>query len=88
MGAILAAGLSSGLGPGALLGGGEALAAGAGRAQIADAIHPVFVLGLPLMALAMAFVLMIPERPLRRSVREQEHPPSLEKPAALDRSAA
>ena len=40
------------------------------REQLADAIHPVFVIGLPLMALALAVVLLIPETPLRRSVRE------------------
>jgi hypothetical protein len=35
----------------------------------------VFVLGLPLMAIALAVVLLIPERPLRRTVREPEAPP-------------
>ena len=38
--------------------------------QLADAIHPVFVLGVPLMAIALLLVLLIPELPLRRTVRE------------------
>jgi fucose permease len=38
--------------------------------QLASAIHPVFVLGVPLMALTLAIVLAIPELPLRRTVRE------------------
>jgi EmrB/QacA subfamily drug resistance transporter len=54
MGAILAAGRPAGAGPEAL----------------ADAIHPVFVIGVPLMAVTLALVLLIPELPLRRTVRE------------------
>ncbi|MEA2362290.1 MAG: hypothetical protein QOD71_1435 [Thermoleophilaceae bacterium] len=71
MGAILAAGLPAGAAAGAALGGG-ATAAGtsAARDQLAHAIHPVFVIALPLMALAFALVLLIPETPLRRTVRE------------------
>jgi EmrB/QacA subfamily drug resistance transporter len=38
--------------------------------QLADAIHPVFVVGVPLMAVTLAIVLAIPELPLRRTVRE------------------
>jgi hypothetical protein len=38
--------------------------------QLADAIHPVFVVGVPLMAVTLAIVLLIPELPLRRTVRE------------------
>jgi EmrB/QacA subfamily drug resistance transporter len=38
--------------------------------QLADAIHPVFVFGVPLMVVTLAIVLLIPELPLRRSVRE------------------
>jgi hypothetical protein len=38
--------------------------------QLADAIHPVFVFGVPLMAVTLAIVLAIPELPLRRTVRE------------------
>jgi EmrB/QacA subfamily drug resistance transporter len=41
-----------------------------GPAQLAHAIHPVFVIGIPLMALTLVFVLAIPELPLRRTVRE------------------
>jgi MFS family permease len=35
-----------------------------------------FVLGLPVMAIALALVLLIPETPLRRTVRETEPPPA------------
>jgi MFS family permease len=38
--------------------------------RLADAIHPVFVAGIPLMAVTLAIVLTIPEMPLRRTVRE------------------
>jgi EmrB/QacA subfamily drug resistance transporter len=44
--------------------------AGAGPQQLAHAIHPVFVIGIPLMAVTLALVLAIPELPLRRTVRE------------------
>jgi EmrB/QacA subfamily drug resistance transporter len=56
MGAILSAGLPAG---------GEGSAA-----QLAHAIHPVFVIGIPLMAITLALALLIPEVPLRRTVRE------------------
>ena len=46
------------------------LPAGADAQQLADAIHPVFVIGIPLMAVTLALVLAIPELPLRRTVRE------------------
>jgi EmrB/QacA subfamily drug resistance transporter len=46
------------------------LPAGAAPAELAAAIHPVFVVGVPLMAVTLALVLLIPELPLRRSVRE------------------
>jgi EmrB/QacA subfamily drug resistance transporter len=61
MGAMLSGGLPAD---------GEAAAPDA----LAAAIHPVFVLGIPLMAVALALVLMIPETPLRRSVRETAPP--------------
>jgi EmrB/QacA subfamily drug resistance transporter len=57
MGAMLATGLPDGGGP-------------AAPAQLADATHPVFLMGVPLMAIALALVLLIPETPLRRTVRE------------------
>jgi EmrB/QacA subfamily drug resistance transporter len=38
--------------------------------QLADAIHPVFVIGIPLMLITFLLVLAIPELPLRRTVRE------------------
>jgi EmrB/QacA subfamily drug resistance transporter len=74
MGAILAAGLPAGT---ALASGGEgATGAGeAGRAALAHAIHPVFVIGIPLMAITLALVALVPERPLRRAVREDPAEP-------------
>jgi EmrB/QacA subfamily drug resistance transporter len=72
MGAVMTAGLPAGV---SLAGAGSAAgAAGAGPEQLADAIHPVFMLGLPVMAIALALVLLIPETPLRRTVRETEPP--------------
>jgi len=69
MGAILAAGLPTDV---AAASGGEGAAGPgeAGRATLAHAIHPVFVLGIPLMAVTLALVALVPERPLRRTVRE------------------
>jgi MFS family permease len=60
---------------GAILG---ASGAGAGLrgAALADALHPVFMLGVPLMALALAFVALIPEVPLRRGVRDDVATPA------------
>jgi hypothetical protein len=34
----------------------------------------VFVIGIPLMAVTLALVAMVPERPLRRAVREEPVP--------------
>jgi EmrB/QacA subfamily drug resistance transporter len=70
MGAILAAGLPAGAA--ATSAGGRG--APGDPATIADAIHPVFVLGVPLMALTLALVATIPERPLRRAVRDDVTP--------------
>jgi len=42
----------------------------AGLPAAAAAIHPVFVIGVPMMAVTFALVAMIPELPLRRAVRE------------------
>jgi MFS family permease len=66
MGAILAAGLPVDGALDALTGGG----AGASGRQLADALHPVFLLGIPLMAVTLVFVALIPEVPLRRGVRD------------------
>ena len=63
MGALMTAGLPAG-------------AASASPHELAHAIHPVFVLGVPLMALAFVLVLLIPEKPLRGSVREAEAAPT------------
>jgi hypothetical protein len=74
MGAILAAGLPAGA---AVASGGEGAAGSgdAGRATLAHAIHPVFVIGVPLMAITLALVALVPERPLRRAVREESAEP-------------
>jgi EmrB/QacA subfamily drug resistance transporter len=66
MGAILAAGLPAGAVAGGLTAAG---ATGASRAALADAMHPVFLIGAPVMAVALLIVLLIPEVPLRRTVR-------------------
>jgi EmrB/QacA subfamily drug resistance transporter len=74
MGAILAAGLPAGAASGALDGsiGGGARAA---HEALASAIHPVFVLGVPMMAITLGLVALIPELPLRRAVRDDvKHP--------------
>jgi hypothetical protein len=62
MGALMTAGL-------------PADAESASPAQLAHAIHPVFMLGVPLMVVALALILLIPEQPLRRHVREPEAAP-------------
>jgi EmrB/QacA subfamily drug resistance transporter len=64
MGALMTAGLPAGA------------ASSAPPSALAHAIHPVFVIGVPLMALAFVLVLLIPEIPLRRSVREAEPTPT------------
>ena len=43
-------------------------------AQMAEAIHPVFLVGIGVMAVAAVLVHLIPELPLRRSVREHAEP--------------
>jgi EmrB/QacA subfamily drug resistance transporter len=48
----------------------------ASPAQLADAIHPVFMLGVVLMAVALVIVIAIPELPLRRTVREATPTPA------------
>lgn len=74
MGAVLTSRLPSGAG--SLLSGGGVAGAnpgsgtGVGRERLAEAIHPVFVIGIPLMALAFCAATLIPELPLRRSVRD------------------
>jgi EmrB/QacA subfamily drug resistance transporter len=66
MGAILAAGLPAGAAAVA----GPAAGGGGSPATLAAAIHPVFLIGAPLMAVTLALVAMVPERPLRRAVRD------------------
>src|SRR5215208_5944169 len=68
LGAILSAGLPAGT---------QAVAGGtpAAREALAHALHPVFLFGIPLMIVATALAVRIPEVPLRRSVRDDEaHP--------------
>jgi EmrB/QacA subfamily drug resistance transporter len=60
---------------------GAILAASAGGAAargaaLADALHPVFLAGVPLMALVLGLVALIPETPLRRGVRDDIAPQS------------
>jgi hypothetical protein len=70
MGAILAAGLPAGAAAQALAGGAEAATSSAARAELADAIHPIFLIGVPMMAITLVLVALIPEQPLRRAVRD------------------
>jgi MFS family permease len=74
MGAILAAGLPAGAATRALGGGGAGAGAAASspaaRAELADAIHPIFMIGVPMMAITFLLVTLIPEQPLRRAVRD------------------
>lgn len=60
--------------PGALVAGGAASlpahVASVLREALSDAIHPVFALGVPLMALALAATFFVERRELRRSVHE------------------
>jgi EmrB/QacA subfamily drug resistance transporter len=77
MGAVLTSRLAALPGdPGRARGPGALIHAGARpspevRDALAHAIHPIFVMGVPLMALTFAVVLAVPEIPLRRSVREE-----------------
>jgi len=84
MGAILAAGLPPGAAAEALGGGAAAAGSSAARDALADAIHPIFVLGVPMMAITLALVALIPEVPLRRAVRDDV----AEAPAGEDRERA
>ncbi|MGH2969734.1 MAG: hypothetical protein ACRDK0_11820, partial [Solirubrobacteraceae bacterium] len=57
--------------------GGAAAAAGpAAREALAAAIHPVFLIGVPMMAVTLALVSLIPELPLRRTVRDDVGAPA------------
>jgi len=46
-------------------------AEGVSPEQLAHAIHPVFVAGVPLMLVALALLAVVPELPLRRSVHDE-----------------
>jgi len=67
MGAILLAGLPGGGDLGTITGAGGTPGDGA---TLARALHPVFELGLPLMAVTFVLVALIPQVPLRRGVRD------------------
>jgi EmrB/QacA subfamily drug resistance transporter len=75
MGAILLAGLPAGAAMGAL-GAGGAGGAGARADELASALHPVFLLGVPLMAVTFVLVALIPEVPLRQAVRDDVSTPA------------
>ena len=55
---------------GSILASGMPAHGAAAPAELADAIHPVFVIGGVLMAVTLAIVIAIRELPLRRTVRE------------------
>jgi hypothetical protein len=83
MGAILAAGLPPGAASSALDSGSGGAGDAAAREALASAIHPVFVIGIPIMVVTLALVALIPEAPLRRAVRDDVARP--EAPAAEER---
>lgn len=74
MGAVLAAALGGSVGAADLRG--PEAAADLTRGQLADAFDPVFWLAAALMAVALVVCLRIPERTLRRGVRDDVAPPS------------
>jgi EmrB/QacA subfamily drug resistance transporter len=69
-GALITAGLPPGADVALGLGGDAAMAADVFRDQLAAALRPVFVVGVPLMVGLLAVVMLIPELPLRQTVRE------------------
>ena len=65
---------------------GGGAASSAARAELAAAIHPIFLIGVPMMAITLVLVALIPEQPLRRAVRDDvAHP---ETPAAGEHERA
>jgi MFS family permease len=92
MGAILTAGLPAGAAAAGALDGGSTSASAAAGETLASAMHPVFVLGVPLMALALLLIVLIPEVPLRRQARERASEPaerlSAPRPEAVEPRAA
>jgi EmrB/QacA subfamily drug resistance transporter len=82
MGAILTSGLPAGAGAGAALsGGGTSAGSQAAREVLAHAIHPIFLFGIPLMAVAFTLTLGIREAPLRKTVRGEGQPATVAEPA-------
>jgi EmrB/QacA subfamily drug resistance transporter len=88
MGAILSSGLPAGASTSLGEVGSGAADTLAARQSLADAIHPVFVIGIPLMALTLMLVSMIPETPLRRGVRDEVPLPEPQPPREESASAA
>jgi MFS family permease len=80
MGAILAAGLPAGAATRALGGTGAGASNPAAREALASAIHPIFLIGVPMMAVTLLLVLLIPEVPLRRAVRDDVSRPETPEP--------
>jgi len=88
MGAILAAGLPAGAATRALGGDGATASSPAAREALADAIHPIFLLGVPMMAITLLLVTLIPEQPLRRAVRDDVTQPETPATGEHDRVLA
>jgi EmrB/QacA subfamily drug resistance transporter len=92
MGAILAAGLPAGAAALALGGGASGPVGGPGgdgaRAALADAIQPIFMLGVPMMLITLLLVTLIPEEPLRRAVRDDVAQPEAPATGEHDRVLA
>ena len=97
MGAILAAGLPAGAATRALGGGGAGAAASspAAREELADAIHPIFMIGVPMMAITFAAgdadprAAAAPRGPRRRHRPEAPAPsPSASACSQLERAGA
>jgi EmrB/QacA subfamily drug resistance transporter len=76
MGAILLAGLPGGGGLGTISGASGVPGDGA---TLARALHPVFELGLPLMAVTFVLVALIPQVPLRLGVRDDVAAPAAQR---------
>lgn len=69
-GAILSANLQGGSGGGVSAALSPTGGGGTAALELADAIHPVFVFGIPLMVVSFLLVWLIPQLPLRRSVHD------------------
>jgi EmrB/QacA subfamily drug resistance transporter len=86
-GTIIASGLPGTGGIGATLAGSGVGGGAAAREQLADAIHPVFLLGLPVMAVTFAVIWLVPDVTLRRSVHDDDEPIPATEPEVARRPA-